>query len=74
MWYSFCNKLNNLEHLHSFVSTQGTQVVLLEELTERSGKKHAEVHEQVAKLTSVEGTIFNIYSLNIVFIVYENYI
>ena len=45
-----------MEHLHVLVSTQGTQAESQGVLTEDS-EKDAEVHEQVAKLTSVEGTM-----------------
>ena len=40
--------LNNLEHLHVFVSTQGAQVVLQGVLTERSEEKDAELHEHAS--------------------------
>ena len=45
-----------MEHLHVLVSTQGTQAESQGVLTEES-EMDAEVHEQVAKLTSVEGTM-----------------
>ena len=45
-----------MEHLHVLVSTQGTQEESQGVLTEES-EMDAEVHKQVAKLTSVEGTM-----------------
>ena len=45
-----------MEHLHVLVSTQGTQAESRGVLTEES-EMDAEVYEQVAKLTSVEGTM-----------------
>ena len=45
-----------MEHLHVLVSTQGTQEESQGVLTEES-EMDAEVHKQVANLTSVEGTM-----------------